>query len=276
MNTKKSLIILFLLAISVAGNSQKLVKVWSTGQILKTPESALYDPDQGVIYVSNVNENPWVKDGNGYISVLNPDGTMKTAEWITGLDGPKGMGVLDGKLYVANIDELVEIDIAEGKIAKRYPANGEVSLNDVDISDDGTVYVSDSNTGKILALKDGQFSVWYNGSEMGKINGLFAEGDKLYVGSDNIYQMNTKTKKIIEFKSNCGGVDGLEKDNSGNFVFSNWPGRIYYLQGEKMTKMIDSSKEKINTADIGFARQLNLVLVPTFFDNQVVAYKIER
>ena len=276
MNTKKSLIILLLLTIGVASHSQKLVEVWKTGQILKTPESSLYDPDLNVIFVSNVNQNPWEKDGNGFISVLTPDGKMKTAEWVSGLSGPKGMGILNGKLYVADIDELVEIDIAQGKIVKKYPANGVASLNDVDVSDDGIVYVSDTNSGKVLALKDGEFSVWYDGSEMGKINGLFAEGDKLYVGADNLYQMDRKTQKITEVQSDCGGIDGLTKDNDGNFVFSNWPGHIYYYQGGQMTKMMDTVDQKINTADVGFAKKLNVLLVPTFFDNQIVAYKIVR
>lgn len=274
MNTKKSLIILLLLTTGLAGHSQKLVEVWKTGQVLKTPESALYDPAEGVIFVSNVNQNPWEKDGNGFISVLTPNGKVKSAEWVTGLNGPKGLGILDGKLYVADIDQLVEIDIAQGKIVERYPAKGVSSLNDVDVSDDGTVYVSDSNTGKILALKDGQFNVWYDGSEMGRINGLYVQGDKLYVGSDNLYQIDRKTKQIIDIKPHCGGIDGLGKDNNGNFVFSNWPGRIFYLQGEKMTKMLDTATKKINSADVTFAKKLNLLLVPTFFDNQIVAYKI--
>lgn len=275
MNTKKSLIILLLITISWTGYSQKLVKVWDSGPVLKTPESVLYDAERGVIYVSNVNENPWVKDNNGYISVLKPDGSMKTAEWVTGMSAPKGMGILNGKLYAADIDGLVEIDINQGKIIKRYTANGVVSLNDVDVSNDGTVFVSDSNTGKIYALKDGKFSLWLDGKDMGGINGLFVDGDKLYVGSGNIYQVDLNTKKVLEFQSDCGGVDGIEKDNNGNFVFSNWPGKIYYLKGGQVTKMVDSTKEKINTADIGFAKELNLLLVPTFFDNRVVAYKIE-
>lgn len=276
MNTKKSLIILLLSVSGMFGYSQQLVQVWDSGQILKTPESVLYDENSGVIYVSNINENPWEKDGNGFISILNPDGTLKTKEWVSGMSGPKGMVVLDGKLYVADIDELVEIDIEKGEITKKYPAKIASSLNDVDADEDGTVYVSDSNSGKIMALKDGEFSLWHDGAAMGRINGLYAEKDKLYVGSDKIYQVDIQTKKVNEILSNCGGIDGLEKDNDGNFVFSNWPGRIYYVQEGKMNELLDTTKEEINTADIDFAKKLNLLLVPTFFDNRVVAYKISK
>ena len=274
MNTKKSLIILLLLAVSLTGFSQKLVKVWDSGPVLKTPESVIYDADRGVLYVSNVNEKPWEKDNNGYISVLKPDGSMKTAEWVGGMSAPKGMGILNGKLYVADIDGLVEIDINQGKITKRYPAD-VTSLNDVDVSDDGVVYVSDSNTGKIFALKDGKFNLWLDGKDMGRINGLFADKDKLYVGSQNIYLVDRNTKKVTVFQPDCGGVDGIEKDNDGNFVFSNWPGRIFYLKDGMKTKMLDTTDENINTADIYFAKPLKLLFVPTFFDNRVIAYQIE-
>jgi hypothetical protein len=40
--------------------------------------------------------------------------------------------------------------------------------------------------------------------------------------------------------------------------------------------MWDSTEKKINTADLYFAKELDLLLVPTFFDNQVVAYQIKR
>ena len=43
-------------------------------------------------------------------------GKMTEAEWITGLNAPKGMAVLNRKLYVTDIDQLIEIDIKEGKI----------------------------------------------------------------------------------------------------------------------------------------------------------------
>ena len=276
MIAKKSLIILFLLSISFSSFSQKLIQIWDTGQQLNTPESVLYDESRGVIYVSNINENPWEKDGNGFLSTLGPDGSIKNKEWITGLSGPKGLAVVDNKLYVADIDELVEINLDENKVIKKYPADGLTSLNDVTSTADGAIYVSDTNTGKIMALKDGKFTLWYDGGAMGRINGLYAENGKLYVGSDKIYELDLSSKDIKEVQLNCGGIDGLEKDNDGNFVFSNWPGRIFYVQGDQLVKMMDTTKDKINTADIDFAKKLNLLLVPTFFDNRVVAYKIER
>ncbi|WP_423127280.1 SMP-30/gluconolactonase/LRE family protein [Gaoshiqia sp. Z1-71] len=274
MNPKKVLIAALISFFSICSYGQKLVEVWRTGPVMKTPESVLYDAVSGLIYVANINENPSEKDGNGYISQLNTDGTVKNMEWVTGLSAPKGMAVFEGKLYVADIDELVEIDIRQGKIARRYPAPGAIFLNDVAVTTSGMVFVSDSRTNKIHLLHQGQFTVWHEGGPLSGINGLYTEDDKLYIGSQKIQVADIKTKAIKDLQDGCQGIDGLEKDRKGNFVFSNWAGRIFYLEDGKMTKMWDSTEQKINTADLFFAKELNLLLVPTFFDNQVVAYQI--
>jgi len=186
------------------------------------------------------------------------------------------MAISKGKLYVSDIDELVEIDIANAKISKKYPAADAIFLNDVAASPNGLVFVTDSRANRIHVLEGGKLKVWKEGDEFQGINGLYAEKDKLYIGSEKIQEADIKTKEIKTIQNDCKGIDGLEKDNDGNFVFSNWAGRIFYLENGKMTKMWDSVEEKINTADVFFAKELKLLLVPTFFDNQVVAYRIEK
>jgi outer membrane protein assembly factor BamB len=276
MNPKRTIIAVFILFFSIYSYGQELVEVWRTGPNMKTPESVLYDHGLGVIFVANINENPAEKDGNGFISQLNSDGTVKNMEWVTGLSAPKGMAIYDGKLYVSDIDELVEIDIANAKISKRYPGPGAVFLNDVAASPSGMIFVSDSRGNKMYVLESGKFTVWKEGDDLKGINGLYTENDKLYIGSDKILEAGINSKSTKEIQSDCQGIDGLEKDNDGNFVFSNWAGRIFYLEEGKMTKMWDSTEKKINTADLYFAKELDLLLVPTFFDNQVVAYQIKR
>jgi outer membrane protein assembly factor BamB len=276
MNPKKTLIAVFILFFSIYSYGQKLVEVWRTGPTMKTPESVYYDAELDVIFVANINENPAEKDGNGFITQLNTDGSVKEMKWATGLSAPKGMAVYDGKLYVSDIDELVEIKLSDGKIANRYPAPGSIFLNDVAACSNGTIFVTDSRTNKVHALADGKFEVWKESDQFEGINGLYTENGKLYIGSDKIHVADVKTKEMTEMQSGCQGIDGLEKDNDGNFVFSNWAGRIFYLEDGEMTKLWDSTEEKINTADVFFAKELDLLLVPTFFDNQVVAYRIEK
>ena len=267
---------LLLIFISGLGalNAQKLEKVWETTAELKTPESVLFDEENEIIYVANINGDPTAKDGNGFISILNADGSEKNLEWVKGLDAPKGMALSNGKLYVSDIDRLVEIDVRTGKIVSRYHAANAVFLNDVAACSNGMILVSDSRTARIYALVNGSLSVWVEGEPLEAPNGLFTEMGKLYIGDKNIYEADIKTKEIKQIIADAGGVDGLEKNNEGEFVFSNWPGRVFVHRNGKNVKLLDTTAEEINTADLDFALKLNLVLVPTFFDNKVVAYKI--
>ena len=254
--------------------AQKFEKIWTTPDGLQTPESVLYDESRDVIYVSNINGDPAIKDGNGFISILMPDGKIQDLEWIRKLNAPKGMAIYEGKLYVADIDQLLEIDIERGKVVEKYDAPGAVFLNDVTACTNGMIFVSDTRTAKIHVLHQGEFKVWLEGKPMKAPNGLLAEKGKLYIGDNNIYVANILTKKVDLVIENVGGVDGLEMDNNGNFVFSNWPGRIFIHNDGKNIKLLDTTAEEINSADIDFVHKLDQILVPTFFKNHVVAYKI--
>lgn len=277
MKTTVSLFIVFFISLAFYSNAQKLTKVWETSNdVLKTPESVIYDSENDVFYVSNVNGNPTEKDQNGFISILNTDGTYKTAKWIDGLHAPKGMAIFKGKLYVSDIDKLVEIDIKKGIVEKEYQDPSAVFLNDVAACGNGMIFVTDMQTKKIHVLNEGKFTVWLEDKSFENPNGLFTEKGKLYVGDNNIFEVDVKTKDVKKIIENAGGVDGLEKDNDGNFVFSNWPGKIWINKNGRNIKLHDSTAEEINTADIDFALKFNLVLVPTFFDNRVVAYKISE
>ncbi len=254
--------------------AQKLEKVWETKAALKTPESVLFDESRNVMYVANINGDPTEKNGNGFISILNSDGSEKELNWVKGLNAPKGMAMHDGKLYVSDIDQLVEIDIKTGKISQKYDAPGAVFLNDVAASNDGLIFVSDTRKAKIYLLQNKQFTEWMSGEPFETPNGLFVEYGWLFVGDKSIFRVDISTRNVKEIIPDAGGVDGLEKTNKDEFVFSNWPGRIFIHRNGKNIKLLDTTEEKINTADLDYARKLDLVLVPTFYDNRIVAYRI--
>ena len=65
--------------------------------------------------MSSINGQILEKDGNGYISRLSPDGKVVSAKWVTGLNAPKGLRSAGGVLWVADIDEVVAIDIGSGR-----------------------------------------------------------------------------------------------------------------------------------------------------------------
>ncbi len=253
--------------------SQSLTKTWTTTDGLKTPESALYDHATKSIYVTNIDGNHSEKDGNGFVSVLDLNGKMKNLRWVTGLNAPKGQAISNGNLYIADIDELVVISIKEAKITNRYKVENAKFLNDVTADENGTVYVSDMNDHKIYAFADGKLSIWLDDTQLENVNGLWTEKGQVYAGNAKILQIDIKTKSIKTLVENCGGIDGLEKLKDGNFIYSNWQGRIFITKGTESIKLLDTV-DKLNTADIDFVPDKNLVLVPTFSGNSVEAYTL--
>ncbi|MFC2112187.1 ATP-binding protein, partial [Bacteroidota bacterium] len=116
------------------------------------------------LYVACINGSPWERDGQGFIALLNLDGSLKSERWVTGLDAPKGMGVYDGQLYVADMDQIVVIDIESAEVQVKIQVPGAAQLNDIAIDDKGKVYFTDSETGWIWTMEDGKPEKWVEGN----------------------------------------------------------------------------------------------------------------
>ena len=102
---KNTLALLGALALAITAQAQtpatthKLTKLWETETALKVPESVRLDAKRKLMYVSNIDGEPWAADGKGSIAKVGLDGKIIAAEWVTGLDAPKGMALSeDGKL----------------------------------------------------------------------------------------------------------------------------------------------------------------------------------
>lgn len=245
--------------------------VWETDTTLTTNESVL--PYEGMFFVSNIAGMPTDKDGVGFISKLDLDGQVTELKWAKDLDAPKGMGILNGKMYVTNITELVEINLADGEIVKRYPVAGSEFLNDVAIWEN-KVYFSDMNTGKLHLLENGKVSTIAENHEA--LNGLAAFNVKLYgLDATGLQQFTLDGKEHVTINTEMTGGDGLVVIDENTFIASRWNGEIWLIKHGVATKMLDSKDQEIQTADIAYLSGENLVLVPRFFSNIVSAYRLE-
>jgi hypothetical protein len=256
----------------------ELVKVWETDTLFTTCESALFDEARNVIYVSNINGMPTEKDGNGFISKLKTDGTVENLKWITGLNAPKGLGLIGNKLYVTDITDLVEIDIEKGKITKKYPIKGAVFLNDVTVDTASkTVYFSDMKANVIHTFSDGKLAIFTNDTILGGVNGLLFETERLLFatfGDQKFKSIDYATKAITVIADSIDAGDGVVNTGKDAYLVSSWTGEIFFIENGVKTKLLDTQADKTNSADIGFIPSEKLVLVPTFFKNTVVAYKL--
>ncbi|ODR97877.1 hypothetical protein AUC68_10040 [Methyloceanibacter methanicus] len=262
-------------------------EVWRT-QGLQQPESVLFDPERNVLYVSNMVGGPTDKDGNGYIAKLSPDGKILEAEWVKGLNAPKGMAVRGDRLYVADIDRLVVIDIGKGDISKVYEAPDAKFLNDVAVDKDGRVFVSGTLTNTIYALDGDTFGVWLSSDDLAGPNGLYADDDRLIVASwgkgemmsakpDHLRTIDLKSKEIAALGDGTpiGNLDGLAPDGNGGFLVTDWvAGALFQVEPSgKAEKLLDLNQ---GTADLSYRSDEKLVMIPFMKDGVLAAYRLEQ
>ena len=263
-----------LLCASVAqGQTHQLDKVWETDSILKVPESVLYHAGTKSLYVSNIDGKPGEKDSKGSIAKVSLDGKTINNDWAVDLSAPKGMGIFKNTLYTADVDEVAAIDLNSGKVTQRFTVEGAGFLNDVTIDKNGTVYISDSKTGKIHRLQNGKVTTYLE-NQMG-VNGLLSAGGDLYVLVKGSLWKADKDKKLSKLADGMeASTDGIEQTKDKNFIVSCWNGVVYHVTADgKVQELLDTRPQKISSADIGFDPERNIVYVPTFFGNKVVAYQ---
>jgi len=280
---KTSILITAIILVSVTVYSQeafvsnRLQKAWTTQSGLNVPESSHFSKYDQTIYVSNIVGKHNVKDGVGFISKLNNKGEFIEKEWVKGLNAPKGIDCSKTKLYVTDIDRVVEVDLKSGKILKTYSNRKIKSLNDISIAANGRVYVSDDSGNCIFYVGKDSLEVFLESDKLGGMNGIFAHDDLLYLGSKgNFISVDQKTKAINVLVENVGYLDGIEQVAPAVFVTSDWSGKVQLIRiGKGVEKILDSSTLKINAADLGYIPSEKLLLVPTFLDNHVIAYKLK-
>lgn len=267
-----------LIAAGAQAEGHKLTKLWESAAELKVPESVRFDAKRKVLYVSNIDGEPWSADGKGSIAKVGLDGKIIAAEWVTGLDCPKGLALSDdGRwLFAADAGGIVVIDIKAAKIDHKIAIPEGIQLNDL-VNDKGTLYVSDSKGKKVYVVKDGKAAVYLDESVLKGPNGLFVHGGALYVLDNNSLNRVAADKSLTVLATDMpGGADGLENVGGDDFLVSVWGGAVWYVPaaGDKEL-LFDGKPTGTRTADMGWDPKTKTAYVPTFFGNSVVAWRVE-
>lgn len=276
------------LALAVApAASAEVEKLWEIDG-LRQPESALLDAAAGVIYVSEVGGDMRAKDGDGTISKVSPDGKIAQRDWVKGLNAPKGLGLANGKLWVADIDEIVEIDVASAKIEKRYPVEGAMFLNDVVTDTAGRVFVSDTMTNTIWAIENGALKVWLKRDALKGPNGLAIEGDNMIVAAfgrppsadqaavpGNLVEapLSGDAARDLGDGTPIGALDGLVVLGGGKYLATDYlKGPLYLIDASGSFETL--VELPAGTADLSFDAKTRTAFVPQNKTGKLTAFRI--
>lgn len=273
---------------AVCASAQTPEPVWETTGLI-APESVVFDVVRHEFYVSNMGTHgKGATPGDGFISRVSADGKLLDLKWVTGFDNPKGLALANGRLYVGDDKDLVEIDIAAGAIAARHaPADGPGSFNDCTADPAGNVYVCSGRLGTVFRLSGGKFEPWHklDRDRTGGINGLRAEKDRLLLGGWSVRgadggQQPGHISTVAYADRQLGRlgdqpvchIDGLEPDGRGGYTVTDWQtGDVLHVTADgRPTPLMQLGQ---GTADHAYLIDARLLVIPLMKDNVLRAYR---
>jgi sugar lactone lactonase YvrE len=274
-----------LAAISIAQTDSVARPLWSVTEGMDSPESVYYDAGSGFLYSSQIVGDASAKDGNGRIVKLTLDGKVVDANWITGLNAPKGLRAHQGTLFVADIDEVVAIDIAAGRISSRVKTDAKF-LNDLATAPDGAVYATDSFQNRVYVVRNGVASVFVESPRLELPNGILVDGGRVIVATDgrparggggtpgSLFAVDIASRAITQVTTQAIGTpDGLESDGRGGYIVADvGGGRIFHVTASGDARQIRQLDRQ--PADICYIPARSLLIVPHLGLNRVSAYEL--
>jgi hypothetical protein len=212
------------------------VKVYGA---IYSAESCSYDAGRGVIVVPNRGVPQNVQANNGWVSLINHDGSVHTARWIgvqnpaeranltppLVLNEPYGSDIANGMLYVADRDGGTSanersvavirwFDMRTGAPAGEIRIQAVDWINDIEVADDGTIYATrsgdfgnapDPATWQVWKIApNGTASVFVQGAPLFQPNGI------AFDPRGNIVVVNVGNADILTF-SPAGQLLGTEQ-----------------------------------------------------------------
>jgi len=186
-------------------------------------ESCSYDATRDLYVVPSAGVPQNIQENDGYVSLINPDGTVHTPKWIGAtrdgltLNHPLGSDIRNGLLYLADLNVIRWFDLATGAPAGQVEVPGSAGFNDIAIDDDGTIFASqlgtaDGQTPTRLYRIDpnGEAHMLLEGAPLSRANGVAFDPD------GNVVVVNVGTKDILTFDRNGKLLKTEQSADAGN------------------------------------------------------------
>ena len=184
-------------------------------------ESCTFDPRRNLILAMNNGERGDGTENDGFVSLINPDGSVHTPKWIgvtrDGLElhHPLGSAIRNGVLYTVDTGHVRSFDLATGRPLNSVPVPGSTILNGIAVAEDGTVYASNTRNPESIyqVTAAGEVSVFADGAPLSAPNGVAIDQDGnivvVNVIDNAVITYNTQGDVIKTEYAAEGGNDGV-------------------------------------------------------------------
>jgi hypothetical protein len=198
-----------------------LLTVSTFAQTYSKPESVDFDTASGRYFIANVN--------SGRIQVREPNGTLNSLTTNAISPAPYGIEFAAGKLYACCGNTVKVFNPATGAQIISIPVLGANFLNGITHDNNENVYVTDFSALKIYKIDQSNAVTTIVANTTNTPNGILfdAENNRLiYVCWGNSARI--KAVSLADFTqttlltSTLSNIDGIARDNQGNYYVSNW------------------------------------------------------
>lgn len=215
-------------------------------------ESCSYDPARGLVMIINRGATQKEAPNDGFVSLMNPDGSVHTAKWIGAnrngliLNQPLGSDVHAGKLYLADSDgDTVDgaarvavirmFDMITGAPAGEIKVSQSPWFNDIAVARDGTIYATQTGSadGKVPMRvykigANGSASVLVDGSPLASPNGIAIDNN------GNLVVVNLGSTAVLTFDPNGKLLETEQAAQSGNDGLVIMPDGTKYISSVRL------------------------------------------
>lgn len=267
---------------------------------LSRPEGARYDPDQDVWFLSVINAVPRgpLKDNNGFIARVSPDGAILTERFVAGgvnkvtLHAPKGMVIVGDTLWVADVDAVRGFHRRTGEAIGTidFAPLGALFLNDICVGPDG-LYVTDTGVAfdsagnrthpgpdRIFRIRGRQVTVAFEGNALGEPNGITwdAQGRRFLIapiaGQNALLSWRPGRPTLETVATGPGRYDGVERLADGRILVTAWnDSTLSVVSGSRLVPMIRGLS---SGADLGVDLRRRRVLIPLIREDRAELWQL--
>lgn len=240
-------------------------------------ESLSYDADRDLIVSVNAGMAQDLVPNDGYVSLINPDGTVHTLKWIgvnrngLTLNHPLGSHIANGMLYVVDIDTVRWFDMKTGEPKGNIPVNGAGRFNDLEVAKDGTIYATvtgtpnDPTSWKVYKITAQSQAPLITGAPLSMPNGITFDGKGnlvvVNIGTNDVLTFSTDGKLLGTEKAVDPGNDGVVVTADGTkYVSSVRQGTVSRIRPGQAAEIVASGIP--TAASMAYDSKRNRLLIP--------------